>query len=91
VGAAEIREAGPAPGSATTALKENQALEAQKRLAEARAAREAKAAEAAKAAAAKQLRPNPCGAAPARTARHAGGRGRAAQEHAQEEAREGPA
>jgi sec-independent protein translocase protein TatB len=41
----------PAPGPNTAALKENQALEAQKRIAEARAAREAKAAEAAKAAA----------------------------------------
>ena len=38
-----------AHGPSTAALKENQALDAQKRLAEARAAREAKAAEAAKA------------------------------------------
>ena len=42
----------PAPGPNTAELKENRALDAQKRLAEARAAREAKAAEAAKAAAA---------------------------------------
>ena len=41
----------PAPGPNTAALKENQALDAQKRIAEARAAREAKAAEAAKTAA----------------------------------------
>jgi sec-independent protein translocase protein TatB len=47
----------PAPGPNTAALKENQALEAQKRIAEARAAREAKAAEAAKAAA--KLAPEP--------------------------------
>jgi sec-independent protein translocase protein TatB len=46
-----VKPAGPAPGPATAALKESQAAEAQKRIAEARAAREAKAAEAAKAAA----------------------------------------
>jgi sec-independent protein translocase protein TatB len=58
------KPAGPAPGPATTALKENQALEAQKRLAEARAAREAKAAEAAKSAAAKTAAPEPVRPAP---------------------------
>jgi sec-independent protein translocase protein TatB len=46
-----------APGPNTAALKENKALDAQKRLAEARAAREAKAAEAAKAAPEPEPRP----------------------------------
>jgi sec-independent protein translocase protein TatB len=55
-----VKPAAPAPGPNTAALKENQALEAQKRIAEARAAREAKAAEAAKAAAAPEpVRPVP--------------------------------
>lgn len=54
-----VKPAAPAPGPATAALKENQALEAQKRLAEARAAREARAAAeaAAKAAAAARAEP----------------------------------
>jgi len=57
------KPATPEPGPNTAALKENKALEAQKRLAEARAAREAKAAEAAKAEAAKAA-PEPRPVAP---------------------------
>ena len=86
-GAAAKPAAAPRRGRPTTALKTEQAAETQRRIAEARAAREAKAAAEA---AAKAKAEAPVRYVPREKPGAARRRGGAAEEHAEEEAREGP-